>query len=71
MPALMGGLGAPYILKDLKTAAMPMAIAVILTVVMGYGAFTQMISMALPVFLIITVLWRYVLYRREQKKASA
>jgi len=39
----------------------------VLTLVLGYTVFTMYQGMLMPVFLLITILWRYLFYRREQK----
>ena len=74
MPALMGALATPIFLKDktsFKTASVPSLIAIALTLGIGFEAFSKLTSIAMPVFLAIAVLWRYVLYKRELKQAGA
>ena len=71
MPALMGALATPVFLKDrssLKTASVPSLIAIAITLGIGFKAFSQLTSIAMPVFLAIAVLWRYFLYKRDLKK---
>ena len=70
MPALMGALGAPVLFKDLRTASVPLILGMALTLILGYAVFAQMTAFALPAFLAITLLWRYILYRRDMKKAE-
>lgn len=71
MPALMGALGMPVLFKDLKTASLPVLLAVVLTLLMGYGGFSKIMSLLMPVFMAITLLWRLVLYKRELKRSTA
>ncbi|HAK47179.1 MAG TPA: hypothetical protein DCO79_14835 [Spirochaeta sp.] len=68
MPALMGAMGLPVLVKSLKEASVPVIIAIILTLIMGYAAFSRIVSMALPAFMAIAVAWSYVIYRRDLKK---
>lgn len=68
MPALMGALATPYFIKDFRTISVPAIIAAIGTIVLGYALFSQMQALSIPVFIIITVVWRYVLYRYDEKK---
>lgn len=70
MPALIGALAAPYFIGDPKTASLPCAIAAIATLGLGYTVFSQLQALSIPVFILITVGWRYFLYRREQKTNS-
>lgn len=68
MPAMLGALAIPYLLSNLKTSSVPMGIATALTLTIGYMAVSSLQSFLMPIFLIIAVLWRYFLYRIDQKK---
>jgi hypothetical protein len=67
MPALMGAMATPVLFRDLKISAVPVALAAVLTLVLGYTVFTMYQGMLMPFFLLITILWRYLFYRRELK----
>lgn len=70
MPAVLGALAAPYLIKDLKTAMFPGAVAAIITLALGYTVFSKLQALSIPIFAIIAIGWRYVLYRFEQKGIS-
>lgn len=67
MPAIMGSLAAPMLVKDWKAASVPCAIAGVITIIVGYQAFAAKQTIYLPVFLIISVAWSYFLYKRSLK----
>ncbi|MCB7305105.1 hypothetical protein NE683_15320 [Bariatricus massiliensis] len=68
MPAIMGALLVPKIKSDPALASVPCIGAAIVTVVLGYATVTSMQTYLLPVFLILSVAWGYILYKRRQKK---
>jgi len=70
MPAIMGALGIPIIVRNIKTATVPVALAVILTLVMGYTAFMGKQGNMMILFLAVSLAWAYVLYRRKGAKAQ-
>lgn len=69
MPALMGALGTPYLLGDFRTASLPAVLAIALTLVLGFTVFSQLQALLLPGFILITIGWRYILYRKDKKTA--
>lgn len=71
MPALMGALAAPVLLKDLKISSVPVILAAILTFILGFSMFTMYQGILMPFFLILTILWRYTFYRREKRAQNA
>lgn len=71
MPALLGALVVPIFLKDLKTAAVPMAVAAILTIVLGYSTVEGIEPLLMPFFLAISVGWKYMQWKKAKKKAEA
>ncbi len=73
MPALLGALATPIFLKDsnsIKTASLPSLIAVILTFAIGYTTFSKLSALAMPVFLVIAVLWQYFLYKIKKRNQT-
>lgn len=71
MPALLGALATPILLKDIKGASVPCILAGILTLVLGYSTVTGFQSFLMPVFLIIAVVWKYILTKMEASKKAA
>ncbi len=71
MPALIGAMGIPVLIMSPKEASLPVIVAIILTLIIGYAMFMQMVSMALPVFMLLSIGWSYVLHRRDEKKNAA
>lgn len=71
MPAIMGALGFPVIVKDFRIAIVPGFIAIMVTLIKGYGAFsgTNQGPMMI-VFLLISLLWAYFLHKRDQKQKT-
>ncbi|WP_100066170.1 hypothetical protein [Miniphocaeibacter massiliensis] len=65
MPAIMGSLAAPIFFKDWKTSSVPCILAGILTLMMGYAKFSAKQTIMLPIFLIVSVAWAYILYKRK------
>ncbi len=73
MPALLGALATPMFFKDktaIKAASVPSLIAMAISLGIGFAAFAQMTSLAMPIFMAIAVGWRYVLYKSELKKTE-
>jgi hypothetical protein len=69
LPAIFSALALPVFVKAAKTAAVPVGVSVILTLVLSYQvlcAATRQFYM-LPAFLVLAVLWEYFLYRRGSK----
>lgn len=71
MPAIMGALGLPMIVRDLKMASVPTTVSIILTLVLGYAGFMAKQGPMMILFLAISVGWAYFLYRLKQNKASS
>ncbi|MGL6199738.1 MAG: hypothetical protein ACRC3H_12490 [Lachnospiraceae bacterium] len=70
MPAIMGALGIPIIVKSLKLASVPVALSVILTLYLGYEAFMAQQGNRMILFLIVSLLWAYILYRRNLSQSK-
>jgi len=70
MPALLGALVAPMLVKDFRTAVVPCAAAALLTLVLGYSTVEGIEPLVMPAFLALAVWWKYRQYRKSgQKKA--
>jgi len=70
MPAIMGALTVPIIIKNPKTASVPCALIIILTLIMGYATITANQTYILPIFLIISLAWAYFLYQKKTKNGG-
>jgi hypothetical protein len=70
IPALLGALATPFFLKDYKTASVPMVLAAILTLILGYAVISQLQAFIMPVMLAVAIGWAYFLFKRK-KKAQA
>lgn len=70
MPALLGALVLPFFKKDPKTAAAPAVIAAVLTIALGYSTIEHIEPFIMPIFLVITVLWKYQLYKRSHQSET-
>lgn len=68
MPAIMGALTVPLIAKNPKTASVPCALIIIVTLVFGYATITANQTYILPVFLVVSLVWAYFLYQKKQKQ---
>ena len=66
MPAIMGALGLPMIVRDLKTASVPTILSIIFTLVLGYAGFMAKQGPMMILFLAISLGWAYFLYRRKK-----
>jgi len=71
MPAILGPVSAPILVKNLKQSSLPCALSAVLTIVLGYGTIAARQSYLLPVFLVISVAWAYFLYKRRDTEAAA
>jgi hypothetical protein len=64
MPALLGALVTPFVIKSVKISVAPFLISIVLCLVMG-GAFVQKYqSYFLPVIMIFSVLAAYIIYKK-------
>ena len=70
IPALLGALVFPAIKKDVKAACVPVVAVAIATLIVGYSVFTRNTPYIMPFVIILSVLWRYVLYRKENAKKA-
>jgi len=70
MPALLGALAVPLFVKEIKTAWLPIVVAVVATLVLGYSFVSGYVPFLMPIFLVIAVLAKYVQYKKA-KKAQA
>lgn len=68
MPAILGALATPIFLKDIRTSSAPCILAGLVTIILGYATVSRMQSYFMPIFLIIAVGWRYILYKKDNKK---
>ncbi|MDL2250702.1 hypothetical protein LJC51_08625 [Lachnospiraceae bacterium OttesenSCG-928-J05] len=72
MPAIMGALGFPVIVRDLRTSWLPALISIVLTVGLSYGTFMSKQGPMMILFLFISLAWSFFLYKRGQaQKAGA
>ncbi len=71
IPAIMGALGIPLLLRDPKTAAVPAGLALVLTLILGRPAMSSAQAVLLPLFLIITLVWRYLRHKGEKAHEAA
>ncbi|MDR2022487.1 MAG: hypothetical protein LBQ71_04405 [Hungatella sp.] len=69
MPAIMGAVATPVLIKSWKIATVPCILAAIVTIALGYSFVSANQSYLLPGFLVISVGWAYILYRKNGKKA--
>jgi len=70
MPALVGALATPILFKNrdaLRTMSLPSLLAILISLGIGYAVYAKMVSITIPVFIIIAVVWRYFLYRVDNK----
>jgi purine-cytosine permease-like protein len=71
IPALLGALATPFFLKDFRTASVPMALAAILTLILGYAVISQLQAFIMPVMLAVAIGWSYFLFKRKKKAEAA
>lgn len=71
MPAIMGALGLPMIVRDIKMASVPTILSIILTLVLGYAGFMAKQGPMMILFLALSLGWAYFLYKMKQNKASS
>lgn len=67
MPAIMGALGIPIIVRNIKTATVPVTLSVILTMTMGYASFMGKQGNMMIIFLVVSLLWAYILYKGKNR----
>lgn len=70
MPAIMGALGIPIIVRNIKTATVPVTLSVILTMTMGYASFMGKQGNMMILFLVVSLLWAYILYKGKNKEIT-
>jgi hypothetical protein len=68
LPAIFAPLAIPAFIKAPKTASVPVAAAIVLTLIIGYTAVAANQSYILLVFLVLSVVWAYLLYKRGGNK---
>jgi len=71
MPAIMGALGVPMIVKSIKLASVPVAISVTLTVVWGYSFVSANQGKFMIMFLAVCLAWAYFLFKRAESKKTS
>jgi len=71
MPAIMGAIGLPMIVRDLKLASVPTVISITLTLTLGYAGFMARQGPMMILFLAISLGWAYFLYRIKQSKTPS
>lgn len=67
MPALLGALATPVLIKDFRTASLPCLAAAAVTLTLGYPMVARYQSFLMPAFLVIAVGWRFILYKYKLK----
>lgn len=67
MPALLGALAVPLIRDNFKVALLPVIAMAALTLIMGYTRVSGLQMILLPVMLVVSVGWAYVLFRKDKK----
>jgi hypothetical protein len=67
MPAILSPLAIPAFLRAWKIAAAPVVIGSAITLIFGYATIAASQNYLLIVFLIISVSWAYLLYKRQQR----
>lgn len=65
LPAVLGPLAIPMILKDPKLNAGPIVFVAIMTLILGYAGMTSMESIFMIVTMVVATLWKFFLLRRE------
>lgn len=70
MPAIMGALGLPIIVKDFKTACVPCLVSIALTLILSYGVFMSKQGPMMILFLVLSLAWSYFLYQRGKKQKA-
>lgn len=64
VPALVGAMSAPYLVKSPRISSVPMLLAVIVTMILGASFITEYDSLFSVLFIVITVVWARLLYRK-------
>lgn len=64
VPALVGAMSAPYLVKSPRISSVPMLLAIIVTIILGAAFITEYDSMFSVLFIVITVVWARLLYRK-------
>ena len=64
VPALIGAMSAPYLVKNPRISSLPMALAVFVTLLLGASFILRYDSWFSLLFIVITVAWAYFLYKR-------
>lgn len=70
LPAVMGPLAIPLMLKDIKLNAFSVGFVVIMTLILGVSAMASMSSYFIIITLILTTAWKYFLISRTEKTSS-
>jgi len=70
MPAILGAVSAPVLIKNLKLSSVPCILAAGLVLTFGYPAVAAKQAYLMPVFLVIAVAWSYVLFKQDSAKKA-
>ena len=70
MPAILGAVATPVLLKNLKQSSLPCALSAGLTIILGYSTIAARLAYLIPVFLVVSVAWAYFLYKRNHTTTS-
>lgn len=67
MPALMGALIAPYLIKNIKISIFPILLPVVMLLVVG-PSLESKLAFCMPVFIVISIGASYILYKKGRIK---
>lgn len=68
MAALFGALGVMILMKDIRTAAMPYLVCAALYLIMGASNFNSYALWIMIGLVLFSIVWAYILFKKDQKK---
>jgi hypothetical protein len=64
LPAIFAPLAIPAFVKSFKIASLPVVVTIVITLIFGYAKIASLQSYLLPVFVVLSILWAYFLYKK-------
>lgn len=71
LPAVLGPLAIPMIVKDPKLNAGPIVFVAVMSLILGYAKMTSMESYFMIITMVVATLWKFFLLKREDRLPQA
>ena len=71
MPAILGALAIPHFLKNTRGAIGPIVVAALVLYATGRAWYSTNSTLMIPLFLVLSIGWHYLIYRLDEKKKAS